>query len=141
MDVRVVPPTMLRDMNRADALTAAPDTPVADVTAAMRAHGRAVVAVVDEQRPVGVVTLETVGRAVVADEDVRTLPVASLVDDDPVTIRETADREALLRLLARRGVRTAVLVDESDAYAGVVAFEDLLATYAREFDALLELVE
>lgn len=141
MDVRVVPPTMLRDMNRTDALTAAPDTPVADVTTAMRAHGRDVVAVVDEQRPVGVVTLETVGRAVVADEDVRTLPVASLVDDDPVTIRETADREALLRLLARRDVRTAILVDESDAYAGVVAFEDLLATYAREFDALLELAE
>lgn len=132
---------MLGDITRTDALTASPDTTVADATAAMRTRDADIVAVVDEQRPLGLVSPATVGRAVVADEDVRAKPVGSLLDDEPVTIRETADREALLRLFSRRGVRAAILVDDDDAYAGVVTFEDLLATYAREFDALLDLVD
>ncbi|SFH03309.1 CBS domain-containing protein [Halopelagius inordinatus] len=130
---------MLGDITRTDALTASPDTTVADAAAAMRTRDADIVAVVDEQRPLGLVSPATIGRAVVADEDVRAVPVGTLLDDDPVTIRETADREALLRLFSRRDVRAAVLVDERDAYVGVVTFEDLLATYAREFDALLEL--
>lgn len=131
---------MLGDLTHTDALTASPDTTVADAATAMRTRGTDTVVVVDEQRPLGLVSPETIGRAVVADEDVRAMPVESLLDGDPVTIRETADREALVRLFSRRGVRAAILVDDGDAYTGVVTFDDLLATYAREFDAVLELV-
>lgn len=132
---------MLGDLTRTDALTAAPETTVADAASAMRTRDADIVVVVDEHRPLGLLTPETIGRAVVADEDVRDLSVGELVAEDPVTVRETADREALVRLFARRDARAAVVVDDGDEYAGVVTFEDLLATYAREFDALLELVE
>ncbi|MFC6823847.1 CBS domain-containing protein [Halopelagius fulvigenes] len=128
-------------MTRTDALTAAPETTVADAAAAMRTRDADVVVVVDEHRPLGLLTPETIGRAVVADEDVREMSVGDLVAEDPVTVRETADREALVRLFARRDVRAAIVVDDGDEYAGVVTFENLLAAYAREFDALLELTE
>ncbi|RDI73086.1 CBS domain-containing protein [Halopelagius longus] len=132
---------MLGDLTRTDALTAAPETTVADAAEAMRTRDADIVVVVDENRPLGLLTPETVGRAVVADEDVREMAVGELVGDDPVTVHETADREALVRLFARRDARAAIVVDEGDEYAGVVTFEDLLAAYAREFDALLELAE
>jgi predicted transcriptional regulator len=141
MNVEVLHGSMVRELKRTDVLTAAPDTTVAEVAAAMRSRDADLVAVVDEQHPLGLVSPATIGRAVVADEDVRERPVESLLSEDPVTIRESADREALVRLFAREDVRVAIVVDEEDAYAGAVTFEDLLATYAREFDALLDLVE
>lgn len=132
---------MLDELLRTDVPTAAPDTPVADVAGVMRGDDADAVVVIDEDRPLGVVTPETLGRAVVAGEDVRTQSVADLLPGDPVTVRRVATRSDLVSVFAREGVREAVVLDEGDGYVGVVSFEDVLAAYAREFDALLDLLE
>ncbi|MDS0300032.1 CBS domain-containing protein [Halogeometricum sp. S1BR25-6] len=132
---------MLDELLRTDAPTAAPDTPVADVAAAMRRGGDDAVVVLDEDRPLGVVTPATLGRAVVAGDDLREEFVGDLLENDPVTIRRAATRADLVAVFGREGVREAVVVDDDDQYVGIVTFEHVLAAYAREFDALLDLLE
>jgi CBS domain-containing protein len=131
---------MLDELLDTDVPTAAPDTPVADVAAAMRERDADAVVVLDEDRPLGVVTPATLGRAVVAGEDLSTDVVADLLDGDPVTIRRVATRADLVAVFARDDAREAIVLDEADQYLGVVSFDDVLAAYGREFDALLDLV-
>ncbi|ELZ33942.1 signal-transduction protein containing camp-binding and cbs domains [Halogeometricum pallidum JCM 14848] len=131
---------MLDELLRTDAPTAAPDTPVADVAAAMRRRGDDAVVVLDEDRPRGVVTPATLGRAVVAGDDLSEELVGELLEGDPVTVRRVATRADLVTLFGREGVREAVVVDDADQYVGIVTFDHVLAAYAREFDALLDLV-
>lgn len=132
---------MLDELVRTDVPTAAPDTPVADVAAAMRARAADAVVVLDEDRPRGVLTPASLGRAVVAGEDLGARTAADLLSGDPVTIRRVASREDLVSLFARAGVREAIVLDDDEQYAGVVTFEGVLAAYGREFDALLDLLE
>ena len=129
---------MLSDIVRTDALTAAPDTSVASAVDAMRTHGESFVVVLDEQRPVGVLSAADVGLAVDRDS-LSTLPAADLVDD-PVTIRERASRAGLLGRFRETGVERLVVVDDGDRFVGVVSRRSLLATYADEFDALFSLL-
>ncbi|SFR70106.1 CBS domain-containing protein [Halogeometricum limi] len=132
---------MLDELVRTNAPTAAPDTPVADVATAMRTHDADVVVVLDEDRPRSVVTPATLGRAVVAGEDLGSQAVGELLPADPVTIRRVATRADLVAVFAREGVREAIVVDDSDQYVGVVTFENVLAAYSAEFDALLDLLK
>ncbi|MDS0293863.1 CBS domain-containing protein [Halogeometricum luteum] len=132
---------MLDELLRTDAPTAAPDTPVADVAAAMRRGDDDAVVVLAEDRPLGVVTPATLGRAVVAGDDLSGELVGELLPEDPVTIRRVATRADLVAVFGREGVREAVVVDDADQYVGIVTFDHVLAAYAREFDALLDLLE
>jgi CBS domain-containing protein len=128
---------MLTDIVRTDILTAAPDTTVDEIVAAMRTRGRSVVVVLDEQRPIGLVSAADVGLAVGTD-DLADRPVSTLVDD-PVTIRERASRAGLLSRFRETGTERLVVVDDGDEFVGCVSRRDLLATYADEFDALFAL--
>ena len=128
---------MLSDIARTDALTAATDTSVASVVDAMRTRDESFVVVLDEQRPVGVVSAADIGLAVGTDS-LPTLPAADLADD-PVTIRERASRAGLLSRFRETGVERLVVVDDADEFVGVVSRRSLLATYADEFDALFAL--
>lgn len=129
---------MLTDVARTDVLTAAPDTTVAEAVAAMRAHDRPLVVVLDEQRPLGLVSAADVGLAV---DTVADLPSAAVVDvaDEVVTIRERASRAGLLSRFRETDADRLVVVDDGEEFVGVVSRWDLVGTYAEELDALLAL--
>ncbi|ADQ65981.1 CBS domain-containing protein [Halogeometricum borinquense] len=132
---------MLDELLRTDVPTAAPETPIADVATVMRDTDADAVVVLDEDRPLGIITPATLGRAVVAGEDLGSESVAELVSGDPVTIRRVASRSDLVAVFAREDVREAIVLDEMDQYVGIVSFKDVLTAYSREFDALLDLLE
>jgi CBS domain-containing protein len=129
---------MLTDIVRTDVLTAAPDTTVAEVVAAMRSRDRSIVAVLDEQHPLGLVSAATVGLAVGSRDALADTPVVDLAAD-PVTIRERASRDGLLSRFRETGAEHLVVVDDGDEFVGCVSRRDLLATYADEFGALFDL--
>ena len=131
----------LTDLAHADVPTAAPDTPIGDIAAVLRREERELVAVLDEGRPLGLLTVADIGGAFVAGEDLDDRVAADLLEGDPVTIRESADRGALVSLLAAADGRRVIVVDEEGGFAGVVGVEDVVAAYGREFTEILHLFE
>jgi CBS domain-containing protein len=131
----------LTDLVHTDVPTAAPETPVADIAAALRREGDELVAVLDEGRPLGLLTAADIGRAFVGDEDLDASVARDLLEGDPMTIRESAERADLVSLLAAADGRRAIVVDREDAFVGVVSVADVVAAYGREFTEILKLFE
>jgi CBS domain containing-hemolysin-like protein len=131
----------ITDLTRTDVLTAAPTTTVADLVEAMRADAADLVVVLEEDRPLGLVTAADLGRAVVAGEDLTDATAGDLPSGDPVSVPESVTREDLLAEFTDSEARYVVVVDGEGGFAGVVTREDLLATYGRELTTILSLFE
>jgi CBS domain containing-hemolysin-like protein len=131
----------ITDLTRTDVLTAAPTTAVADLVEAMRADDADLVVVLEEDRPLGVVSAADLGRAVVAGEDLTGSTAADLTATDPFSVRESVAREDLLAEFVDAEAAYAVVVDDGGRFAGVVTREDLLATYGRELTTILSLFD
>jgi CBS domain-containing protein len=124
-----------------DVLTAAPDTTVADVARAFRESDDDVCAVLDEGRPLGLVTAADLGRAVRPGEELAARSVADLLADDPVTIQRSADRSALLSLFEAADARHVVVLEADGTFAGVATLDAVVGAYGRELTAVLELLD
>ena len=127
----------LTDLLRADVTTAAPDTPAADVAAALRDRDESFVVVLDEHRPAGVLSAADLGRTV--GDGAAEATAGDLVTETE-TVGESTDRAALVSAFADTGARHLVVTDDAGDYVGVVSLDDLLAAYGREFTALLDLL-
>ena len=131
----------LTDLAHTDVPTAAPNTPIGDISEVLRREGKDLVVVLDEGRPLGLLTVADIGGAFVAGEDLEDRVAADLLEGDPVTIRRSADREALVSLLAAAEDRRVIVVDDGDAFVGVAGVADVVAAYGREFTEILTLFE
>jgi CBS domain-containing protein len=122
-------------------ITATRSTTAAVVATMMRAHRVGCVVVVEDGRPIGIVTDRDLALRVVADS----LPGHTLVEDvmtpDPVTARATAGIETMLRVLRKAGTRRLPLVDDAGHLVGIVTHDDLLRLHSRELEALGAAVE
>jgi CBS domain-containing protein len=124
-----------------DVLTAAPETTVGDVARAFREGDDAVCAVLDEGRPLGLVSAGDIGRAVRPGEDLAARPVADLLEGDPVTIQRTAERSALFSLLEAADVRHVVVLEDDGTFAGVATLDAVVGAYGRELTTVLALLD
>ncbi|WP_129112590.1 CBS domain-containing protein [Halegenticoccus tardaugens] len=130
----------LIDIARTDVATAAPETRVGDVAAAMRDADLSVIAILDEQRPVGLLTAEAIGRAYVAGEDLDEKSAADLAETVPA-VSASGDLSTLLAEFEAAGGRRAVVLDESGAFAGLVTLEDALVRFGRDLETVFSLLE
>ncbi|QCJ45663.1 MULTISPECIES: CBS domain-containing protein [Haloprofundus] len=131
----------LSDILDATVATAAPTTPVGDVTAAMREGSLELVAVLDEQRPLGLLTPADIGRAYVAGEDLDGETAGEILSDDLVTVRESEDLSALVAHLADENARRAAVVDDAGDFVGVVRLEDALVQYGEDLTRILSMFD
>jgi CBS domain-containing protein len=131
----------IADITRTTVATAAPHTRVADVAAAMRDRDDDLVAVLDEETPLGLVSAADLGRAYVAGEDLDDRPVAELLPATTLTVPTSTDLSTFVARLADEDVRRAVVVDDDGGFVGVATFEAALAAYARDLGYVLDLLE
>ncbi|KTG08757.1 hypothetical protein AUR64_13090 [Haloprofundus marisrubri] len=131
----------LTDILDATVATAAPTTPVGDVTAAMRKNSLELVAVLDEQRPLGLLTPADIGRAYVADESLDEKTASEVLSADLVTVRESEDLSALVAHLADANARRAAVVDDAGDFVGVVRLEDALVQYGEDLTRILSMFD
>jgi CBS domain-containing protein len=124
-----------------DVLTAAPDTTVGDVARAFRGGDDDVCAVLDEGRPLGLVSAADLGRTVRPGEDLAARSVVDLLAGDPVTIQRSADRSALLSLFEAADARHVVVLEADGTFAGVATLDAVVGAYGRELTAVLELLD
>ncbi len=102
------------EIPRSPALTLAPETAVATAVEAMRARRRGVAIVLQNQRPVGLLTdRDILSRDGVLYGELRSVPVGSLMSacPEPIRLRDTV-ATALKKMGARRHGQVPIVCDE-----------------------------
>jgi CBS domain-containing protein len=128
------------DITRTTVVTAGPDTPVGEVTRAMRERDLEYVVVLAENDPRGLLSPADIGRAYVAGTDLGSVTAGELVSGDPLTVEASADLSTFVGLLGDTGARRAIVVDD-DGFVGVVTLDDALAQYGRDLTQVLDLLD
>jgi predicted transcriptional regulator len=130
----------LVDITRTTVVTAGPDTPVGEVTRAMRERDLEYVVVLAENDPLGLLSPADIGRAYVAGTDLGSVTAGELLSGDPLTVEASADLSTFVGILGDTGARRAIVVDD-DGFVGVVTLEDALAQYGRDLTRVLDLLD
>jgi CBS domain-containing protein len=128
------------DITRTTVVTAGPDTPVGDVTRAMRERDLDYVVVLAENDPLGLLSPADIGRAYVAGTDLGSVTAGELMSGDPLTVEASADLSTFVGLLGDTGAQRALVVDD-DGFVGVVTLDDALAQYGRDLTQVLDLLD
>ena len=84
-------------------------------------------------RPIGVLTdRDIVVEVVAAGAEARSLTVGDVMTEQPVTVTDTASRNAALVEMRRIGVRRLPVVGHRGQLVGVVSLDDLIGALARD---------
>lgn len=129
---------MIARIAKTPVITATPRSSVAQVARLMRAHHVGCVVIVEDARPVGIVTDRDLALRVVAESLPGTTEAAEVMTPDPVTARANAGIEAMLRELRLAGTRRLPLVDERGRLVAIVTHNDLVQLLASELKSLGE---
>jgi CBS domain-containing protein len=94
------------------------------------------------RRPVGIITDRDLVVQVLAEEaPMDELTAADVMTSDPLCVHESTSVSDAIDAMRGRGVRRAIIVDDSNSLAGIASLDDLLLFFAAEFSGLVDLVE
>jgi CBS domain-containing protein len=122
--------TRLADIMTSPVFTAAPESPVVDVAAAMVRRGFGSAVVLDGTLLVGIVTERDVLRAAAAGVELTRSPVSRWMTRDPQTAEPDLDVEGAVELMLGGGFRHLPVV-EGVTLVGIVSLRDLVSTRIR----------
>lgn len=130
----------LADLMREAVVTAAPDTPVSDVAGTMRDENVGSVVVVDDEKPVGLVTDRDVAVRIAADRlDAGEMDTAAVMTEDPVTVDVETGIVELSERMREADVRRMPVVEDGDL-VGIVTMDDLHVLLVGELDNLTDVI-
>lgn len=131
----------IRHFARTPAVTCSRTTPIAAVADLMEAHDVGSVVVLDENEAiVGIVTdRDLVVRAMADRRDLDT-PVAKVMSENVIWIREDSPVFAAATEMATAGCRRMPVLDSQGTVRGMVSLDDLLVLFARQTDKLAEII-
>lgn len=120
------------DIARTDVVTATPETPVADVVRRLHRKSVSGLVVVDDDRPVDLVTDRDLTRALLEDElEPETTPVREFVDGGTPTVPADAGIYEAIETFSERGVRRTIVVEDG-ALAGLLSISDVVVLLGME---------
>ncbi len=101
----------------------------------------AVVVILDDYKPIGLVTdRDIVMRVVADDKSPRDVRVEQVMSSGVVTLTERASIREATELMRDKGVRRIVIIDENARVTGLVSFDDLLLLLGMEIGNLANAV-
>ncbi len=121
---------------RRSAIAVAPDRPIADVAQLMEDATVGAVAVVDQDRLVGIVTDRDLVRRALARRLEPDGRIDSVMSSPVVTIPARADLRDAYRAFADNALRRLAIVDENDRFVGMLSVDDLLIDLTSDLAAL-----
>jgi CBS domain-containing protein len=122
--------TRLAEIMTSPVFSAAPESPVVDVAAAMVRGGFGSAVVLDGTLLVGIVTERDVLRAAAAGAELTRSPVSRWMTRDPQTAEPDLDVERAVDLMLSGGFRHLPVV-EGITLVGIVSLRDLVSTRIR----------
>ena len=125
---------------RKEMVIARPDETVAQVATRMTEHHVGAVVVVDERRPIGIVTDRDLVTRVLALRGSIDDEICEVMTPEPATLRWDATLDMAISRMKEEGVRRLPLVDAEGRLIGMVTFDDLAVLLAAEEAALANAV-
>jgi len=121
--------------------TVAPDETLEAVGRAMAEHNLGAVVVVQNHRPVGMVTDRDLALALTVNKATPHTPVARVMTTPVETIAAGDGTFQATQVMRERHVRRLAVVDDEGELIGLVALDDLLRLLSRELTNLVEGIE
>lgn len=129
------------DLMRTDVVTAERPTPINEVATRLRDETVGCLVVVEDDRPVGIVTDRDIAVRIVADNlDPTEMTAGDTMTEDPRTVERDVGVMELCREMSEAGVRRMPVVDGDDL-VGIITLDDLNRLFVRELDALSAVLE
>lgn len=126
---------------RRDPETVTPGVTCAQAAQRMRDAGVGSLVVIDQGRPLGVVTdRDLVVRVIAAGKDPAKLPVGEAMSERPMFVTETTDLVAVLQLMRDMSVRRVPVVDARREVIGVVSLDDVVLALSSHLAAVADLI-
>ncbi|HEY7311466.1 MAG TPA: CBS domain-containing protein [Gemmataceae bacterium] len=128
----------LNDIFTRNVVTAGPEETLAAVALRMQEHNVGTVVVVENQRPVGIVTDRDLALALGARDVSTQAPVKKVMTRHVLAIPEDTGIYTATKFMREREVRRLPIVDREDHLVGIVTLDDLLRFLGRELYNLTE---
>ena len=126
---------------QSNVVTADRETAVRDVAATMASENVGSVVVVEEDRPVGLITDRRLALALADAENLATQTAGDVMTDDLVTIQGDVGVFDLVRTMGEEGIRRVPVVNEAGSLEGIITLDDILTLLAEELSFLADVVE
>lgn len=131
----------LERVYKAEVVTVSPEVTLLEVARLMRAQHVGSVIIVEEYRPVGIITdRDIVVKVVAVERDPKAIQAQELMTSPPALININYDPLDVTRIMRERGVRRLPVVDENRHLLGIVTLDDVLGLLGREIGDLAEAV-
>lgn len=124
-----------------DASTAGTDASVTELAQRMLDEDLGDLVIVEDDRPVGIVTDRDIALAVARHGDLSGLTAADVMTPDPVTIHEDATAVDLPATMADGRVRRIPVVDDTGTLVGIATLDDVVATAGEMLDDAATVIE
>lgn len=107
--------------------TVTPDALVGEVATLMVTHGVGDVIVVEEGKPVGILTdRDLVARVMAAGLDGKTVLVRDIMSTPPVTVPRNEEVGTAIALMSHHGIRRLPIVDEAGRLVSILTLDDII---------------
>lgn len=136
-----VEPVGAGDLAETDVATAHRDDPLTTIVERMADEDVGTVVIVEDDRPIGIVTDRKIALVLAEQPDVSELTARDVMTEDLVTVTEGTSVFEVVRTLGDHGIRRTPVVDDDGRLAGIVSIDDMLVLLATEMDHLGEVVE
>ncbi|MFC4553253.1 MULTISPECIES: CBS domain-containing protein [Halorussus] len=134
-------PVTIGEIAATDVVTARPDTPVTELVGKMARESVGSIVIVQQNRPVGIVTDRSIALKLEDNPDVSRLRAGDVMSEDLFTVREDENIFEVTRNLGDRGVRRAPVVDDQGTLRGIVSLDDITVLLTEEFENVSRIIE
>ncbi|ACO04251.1 MAG TPA: CBS domain-containing protein [Persephonella sp.] len=131
----------IKNVARKEVITASPDTPVKDVAKLMRDKNVGSVVIVENNRPVGIVTDRDIAIRVLGNDQPAEIPVKNIMTENPVTLKEDEGIFEALERVKDVGVRRFPVVDNDGNLTGIVTIDDFVYLLGKEMSDIATIIE
>ena len=128
----------LNDLFTRDVVTAWPEEALAGIARRMQDHNVGTIVIVEDRRPVGIITDRDLALALGARGLSPQAPAREVMTRHVLAVPEDTDVFTATRFIQDRKVRRLPIVDREDRLVGLVSLDDLLRILARELSNLAE---
>ena len=134
-------PIRVNEIITEDVVTAERDTPVRTVVAKMAEDGVGSVVVVEDDRPIGIITDRKVALALEELPDIAQRTAEELLHGDVFTADPSMSIFDALQVMSDEGIRRLPIVDDNGALRGIVTLDDALVLLGGVVSEVAETVE
>ncbi len=131
----------LERLCKKDVITVSPKASLLEAARLMRSRHVGSVIVVNEHRPIGILTdRDIIVKAVAEEKDPKAVRAYEIMTHNPATVNINYDPLDATRIMKDRGLRRLPVVDENSHLLGILTLDDVLALLGKEAANLAEAV-